>query len=162
MQQYRISGLVAPQRRRKPCRNHLQSVSDVCHGPVALRFVQAVHQRGLRAYRSENRCFGTQSSYQRLLTDYTCSSITDFIVLTLRQLHKQLRDLVFDLHLAQNSCSIVCDSDFSVRRNKDLIQPYEAAMPVKSLTIRVRAQERVPRGPRDVRTMLATVLAANM
>lgn len=49
------------------------------------------------------------------LTDNTRCTITNLIVLALRQLHQQSRDLVLNLHLTKNCGSIVCDSNIAIR-----------------------------------------------
>src|SRR6266852_3821862 len=47
-------------------------------------------------------------------TDDTCSTIANFVILTSRELYEELRDLMFHLHLAQNSCTIICDGNFTI------------------------------------------------
>lgn len=95
-----------------------------------------------------------------LLTDDTSCTVTDLIVLALRQLHQKLGNLVLNLHLTQNSCAIICDCNLSVWRNEDLVQTCaynelrEACWP--------RCTRHGPLGPSDVLMMLDTVLAARM
>lgn len=47
-------------------------------------------------------------------TDDTCRTIANLVILTTRELYEKLRDLMFHLHLAQNSCSIICDGNFTI------------------------------------------------
>ena len=58
-------------------------------------------------------------------TDNTSSSITNLIVLALRQLYQQLRDLVLNFHLPKNRCTIVCHSDVAVGGNQNFVKTYE-------------------------------------
>lgn len=58
------------------------------------------------------------------LTNNTGSAITNFVILTLGQLHQQLGDLMFDLHLIQDSGTIIGYGDITIRRNKNLVQSY--------------------------------------
>lgn len=95
-----------------------------------------------------------------LLTHYAGSAISNLIVLAFRQLHEQFRDLMLHFHLAQYCRAIVRDGDLSVRRDEDLVQPYASVEFILS-TLAVE-NVHVPLGPRDVRMILATVLAANI
>jgi hypothetical protein len=55
-------------------------------------------------------------------TDDTCSTITNLVILTSRELYEELRDLMFHLHLAQNSCTIICDGNFTIGRDEYFIK----------------------------------------
>jgi hypothetical protein len=55
-------------------------------------------------------------------TDDTCSTIANLVILTSRELYEELRDLMFHLHLAQNSCTIICDGNFTIGRDEYFIK----------------------------------------
>jgi len=55
-------------------------------------------------------------------TDDTCSTIANLVILTSRELYEELRDLMVHLHLAQNSRTIICDGDFTIRRDEYFIK----------------------------------------
>lgn len=55
-------------------------------------------------------------------TDDACSPIANFVVLTSRELYEELRDLVLHLHLTQNSCTVICDGDFTIGGDKYFIK----------------------------------------
>lgn len=59
---------------------------------------------------------------ERRRTNNTSSTITNLIVLRLGELHEKLCDRMFDLHLTQNSGTIVRDGDLSVWGNQDFVQ----------------------------------------
>lgn len=61
---------------------------------------------------------------RRVRTNYTGSAIPDLIILALGQLYEQLGDLVLDLHLAEDSRTIIRNSDLAIRGDEDFIQPY--------------------------------------
>lgn len=46
-------------------------------------------------------------------TDYSGCTIANFVILTLRELDHEFRDLVIHFHALQDSCAIVGDSDFA-------------------------------------------------
>lgn len=58
----------------------------------------------------------------RTLTDNTSCTITNLVILALRQLHQKPRNLVLNLHLTQDSRSIVRDSDLTVGRDEDFVK----------------------------------------
>ena len=47
-------------------------------------------------------------------TDYTGGSITDLVVLRFGQLNEELCDLVLNLHLTENCCTIIRHSDIAI------------------------------------------------
>ena len=47
-------------------------------------------------------------------TDDACSTIADLVILTSRELHKELCDLMLHLHLTQNGSSVICDGNLAI------------------------------------------------
>ena len=85
-------------------------------------------------------------------------SVANFLVLALGQLDQELCDLVLNLHLAENRCAVVGDCYFAIGGDEDLV---EACADISARrTPRMTCNG--PRGPREVLTMLATVLAARI
>ena len=89
-------------------------------------------------------------------TDYTGGSITDLVVLRFGQLNEELCDLVLNLHLAEDRRAVVCDGDVSIGGDKNFVEAWRGQAKTDG------RGRRVPRGPSDVRMMLATVLAAKI
>jgi hypothetical protein len=63
-----------------------------------------------------------QGDVEARRTDDTCSTIANLVILTSRELDEELRDLMFHLHLAQNSCTIICDGNFTIGRDEYFIK----------------------------------------
>ena len=61
--------------------------------------------------------------------DNTGCTVANLVILRFGKLHKQLRDMICDLHLAQNSRAIVCDCDIAVRGDEDLVKTARALLP---------------------------------
>lgn len=56
------------------------------------------------------------------LTNNTCCTVSNLIILTLRHLHQKLCNLVFHLHLSQDGRTVVGDGYLSIRGNENLVQ----------------------------------------
>ena len=57
-------------------------------------------------------------------TDDACSAVSNFVILTSRELYEELRDLVIHLHLTQNGCTVICYGDFAIGRDKYFIKTW--------------------------------------
>jgi hypothetical protein len=51
-----------------------------------------------------------------------CGSITDLVILRLRQLDQQLCDMVAHFHLLQDSSTIVCDCNIAIGGDENLVE----------------------------------------
>lgn len=67
---------------------------------------------------------GSISQETAELTDDTSGTVSYLVILTFRQLYKQLRDWVLDFHLAQDSRAVVRHGDFAIWRYQNFIQAY--------------------------------------
>lgn len=55
-------------------------------------------------------------------TAYASGAVTNLVVLGFAELHEQFCDLMLDLHPAQDGCSVIGDSNVSIRRDENLVQ----------------------------------------
>ena len=70
-----------------------------------------------------------QDSHQSArLTNNTRCPISNLVILTLRHLHEQLCDLVFDLHLSEDGCAVVGNGDITIGRDEDLVESYTSVL----------------------------------
>jgi len=94
----------------RPCQNHLLYEWDECHGLADLHSAPKVRQPVLQTD-IKKKDIGIMQDR----TNNTGGPVSDLIVLTFGQLYEELCNLMLNLHLPQDGCAIICNSDLAVR-----------------------------------------------
>merc|ERR1719341_1097932 len=71
----------------------------------------------------------------------TCGSITNFVVLRLRELDHQFGHLMINVHHLEDGGSVVGDSDVSIRADHQLVQPFGAKAGLQDVGHRLGSQD---------------------
>lgn len=68
-----------------------------------------------------------------MLTNDTSSTVSDLVILTLGKLYQQLRDLMLNSHLIEDSCTIVGDSDITIGGDQNLVETSRTKRSLKNI-----------------------------
>lgn len=81
-----------------------------------------MHQQVLDNFIVSVLLFSRCCSAPGRLTNNTCCTVSNLIILTLRHLYQEFCNLVFHFHLSQNGRTVIGDSYLSIWGNEDLVQ----------------------------------------
>ena len=126
-------------------RNHQQFWRDGCPCPTEERPKQ---------YRECGRTYFLQQSSSK--DNNTSSTVTNLVILALRQLNEKLGSLMLDLHVLHDGGAIVCDANITILTDQHFVHTYCSGMRWGVCL------QRIPLGPRELLNTFDKVLAATI
>jgi len=69
--------------------------------------------------------------------NHSSGAVTDLVILGLGELDHEFRDLVINIHLFEDGCSVIGDGDVTILRHHELVQSLGAQAGLQDLTDRL-------------------------